>query len=84
MLVKQENDESLKNYIDRFNKDTVRMENYTNTVVVIVIMVGLFLERFHYLLTKNTPRTFTKLLLIAQNYSNVDELTNTKRSIDPK
>lgn len=77
MLVKQGNDESLKNYIDRFNKDAVRMENYTNIVVLIVIMVGLCLERFHYLLTNNTPRTCTKLLLGAQNYSNVDELTNT-------
>lgn len=59
------------------------MENYTKKVALIVIMIGLWLGRFHYLFTKNALRTFIELLLRAQKYSNADELANTERNIDP-
>ena len=45
-------------------------------------MAGLQPGKFHYSLAKNPPRTFIELLLRAQKYSNVDELTNAKKGID--
>ena len=79
LLVKQGKDESLKDCITRFNKEVVRVENYSDAMALTTIMVGLQPGKFHYSLAKNPSRTFTELLSRAQKYSNVDELTNAKR-----
>ena len=82
LSVKQRKYESLKDYITRFNKEAVRVENYTDIVALTAIMAGLQPGKFHYSLAKNPPRTFTELLSRAQKYSNADELTNVKRWAD--
>ncbi|KAK9225359.1 hypothetical protein WN943_010400 [Citrus x changshan-huyou] len=62
LLVKHGKDELLKDYIVRFNKEAVRVENCIDVVALIAIMASLRPERFHYSLAKNAPRTFTELL----------------------
>ena len=73
----------MKDYVTRFNKEAVSVENYSDAVALTAIMAGLQLGKFHYSLVKNTQRTFTELLLRAQKYSNVDELTNAKKRVVP-
>lgn len=82
LSVKQGNDESLKKYIVRFTKKTVRVENCTYAVALTTIMAGLQLGILHYPLAKNAPRTFAELLLRAQKYSNANKLTNAKIRAD--
>ena len=73
----------MKDHIVCFNKEAVRVENCIDAMALIAIMVGMRLERFHYLMAKNALRTFTELLSRAQKYSNADKLTNAKRGVDP-
>ena len=73
----------MKDYIVRFNKEAVIVENCTDAMALTTIMVVLRSERFHYSMVKNALRTFTELLSRAQKYSNADKLTNAKRGVDP-
>ena len=63
LSVKQGNDESLKDYITRFNKKPVRVANYSDAIALTAIMVGLQQKKFHYSLAKNPPRTFHKVAI---------------------
>lgn len=74
LSVKQKQDESLKNYIIYFNKETVRVENYIDVAALTIIITRLWPRRFYYSLTKNALEAFIELLLRAQKYSNADEL----------
>ena len=74
----------MKDYVTRFNKQAVSVENYSDAMALIAIMARLQPEKFHYSFLKNAPRTFMELLLRAQKYSNADELTNAKMRADPK
>lgn len=69
----------MKDYIVRFDKEAVRVENYKDAVALTAIMPSLRPRRFHNSLTKNALRSFTKLLLRALEYFNANELTNVKK-----
>ncbi|KAL6983800.1 hypothetical protein U1Q18_052614 [Sarracenia purpurea var. burkii] len=79
--VKQTKEESLRAYVNRFNQETLQVDDGDEKIVVAAFMKGLF---FLFSLVKSPPESRTKLMIKARNYMNAEDVMETRRAHAPK
>ncbi|XP_058076460.1 uncharacterized protein LOC131225049 [Magnolia sinica] len=79
--LKQGNKEPLKNYIVRFNKQALLVEDYDNKMALSAMFSGLKEGKFTFSIGKNPPTTPAELISRAQKYTNAEEFSNSCRNI---
>ncbi|KAK1549877.1 hypothetical protein Q3G72_009345 [Acer saccharum] len=79
LLIKQNEEETLKEYIARFNLKAVQVEGYSDDVALIAMMTKLQTRRFLWSIMKNPPHTYIELLNNAYKYTNARTLQCEKK-----
>ncbi|KAK9278518.1 hypothetical protein L1049_028086 [Liquidambar formosana] len=77
--LRQKRDESLKEFLHRFNTETLEVDSVDEKVAIASLMDGLKISRFLFSLSKKPPTTIAKLLTKAERYIAADDLYNAKR-----
>ena len=79
--IKQREDETLKSYITRFNKEALSIDEADNKILVAAFTNGLWKGKFLFSLYKNDPKTMSDVLYRATEYMNAEDalLTLEKR-----
>ena len=73
MSIKQWEDETLKSYITRFNKEALSIDEANDNILVAAFINGLRKGKFLFSLCKNDPKTMSKVLYRATKYMNVED-----------
>ncbi|KAK0571227.1 hypothetical protein LWI29_012795 [Acer saccharum] len=79
LSIKQNEKETLNEYIARFNLKAVQVEGYSDDVAFIAMMTRLQARRFLWSIMKNPPRTYIELLNNAYKYTNARTLQCEKK-----
>ena len=74
MNIKQWEDETLRSYIARFNKETLSVDEADDKIFVIAFTNGLWKGKFLFSLYKNDPKTMSDVLHWATKYMNTEEV----------
>ena len=72
MSIKQREDETLRSYIARFNKETPSIDETDNKILVATFTNGLQRGKFLLSLYKNDPKTMSNVLYQATTYMNAE------------
>ena len=72
MSIKQREDETLRSYIARFNKETPSIDETDNKIPVATFTNGLQRGKFLLSLYKNDPKTMSNVLYQATTYMNAE------------
>ncbi|XP_058111138.1 uncharacterized protein LOC131254150 [Magnolia sinica] len=81
LTIKQGPKESLKDYIARFNKEVLQVEDYDDKMALAVVFSGLREGRFTFSIGKNPPKTLADFVARAHKYTNAEEFTNACKSV---
>ena len=82
MNIKQQEDEMLRSYITRFNKEAFSIDEADDKILVAAFTNGLRKGKFLFSLYKNNPKTILDVLYRATKYMNVeDTLLAQKKSL---
>ncbi|XP_023926746.1 uncharacterized protein LOC112038140 [Quercus suber] len=73
MNIKQREDETLRSYITRFNKEAFSIDEANDKILVAAFTNGLQKGKFLFSLSKNDPKTMTDVLYRATKYMNVED-----------
>lgn len=73
MSIKQREDETLRAYITRFNKETLSIDEADDKILVAAFTSGLHKGKFLFSLYKNDPKTMTDVLYRATKYMNAED-----------
>ena len=73
MSIKQRQDETLRSYIARFNKETLSIVETDDKILVATFMNGLWKGKFLFSLYKNDPKTMSDLLYRVSKYMNTED-----------
>ncbi|XP_075658943.1 uncharacterized protein LOC142628790 [Castanea sativa] len=73
MSIKQKEDEMLRSYIARFNKEALSIDEADNKILVAMFTNGLRKGKFLFSLYKNDPKTMWDVLYRATKYMNVED-----------
>ena len=73
MSIKQREDETLRAYISRFNKEALSIDESNDTIFVVAFMNGLKMGKFLFSLYKNNPKTMSEVLYRATKYMNAED-----------
>ena len=73
MSIKQWEDEMLRSYIARFNKETLSIDEVDNKILMAAFMKGLRKGKFLFSLYKNDPKTMSDVLYRATKYMNAKD-----------
>ena len=73
MSIKQREDETLRSYLTRFNKETLSIDEVDDKILVAAFTNGLRNGKFLFSLYKNDPKTMTDVLYRATKYMNVED-----------
>ena len=73
MSIKQREDETLRSYISRFNKETLSIDEADDKILVAAFMNGLRKGKFLFSLYKNDHKTITEVLYRATKYINAKD-----------
>ena len=73
MNIKQWEDEMLRSYITRFNKETLSIDEANDKILVVAFTNGLWKGKFLFSLYKNDPKTMSDVLYRATKYMNVED-----------
>ncbi|XP_058104861.1 uncharacterized protein LOC131248550 [Magnolia sinica] len=79
--IKQEPKESLKDYITRFNEETLQVEDYDDKMDLAAMFNGLKERKFTFSIRKNPPKTLADLVARAQKYTNAKEFSNAHKNV---
>ena len=81
MSIKQREDETLRSYISRFNKEALSINKASDKILVTAFTNGLRKGKFLFSLYKNDPKTMSDMLYRATKYMNAEDalLTREKR-----
>ena len=81
MSIKEREDETLRSYISRFNKEALSINKASNKILVTAFTNGLRKGKFLFSLYKNDPKTMSDVLYRATKYMNAKDalLTRKKR-----
>ena len=81
MSIKQREDETLRSYISRFNKEALSINKASDKILVTAFTNGLRKGKFLFSLYKNDPKTMSDVLYRATKYMNAKDalLTRKKR-----
>ena len=71
MSIKQREDETLRSYIVRFNKEALSIDKAKDKILVATFTNGLQKGKFLFSLYKNDPKTMSNVLYRATTYMNV-------------
>ncbi|XP_075665411.1 uncharacterized protein LOC142635082 [Castanea sativa] len=71
--IKQWDDESLRSYVTRFNKEALLIDEVDDKVLVIAFAGGLYSGEFLLSIYKNDPKTMAETLYKATKYMNVED-----------
>ncbi|XP_030936335.1 uncharacterized protein LOC115961500 [Quercus lobata] len=71
--IKQWEDESLRSYVTRFNKEALLIDKTDDKVLVIAFTNGLQLGKFLFSIYKNNPKTMANMLYKATKYKNAED-----------
>ncbi|XP_027151312.1 uncharacterized protein LOC113751485 [Coffea eugenioides] len=82
MAVKQKPDESLKNFMTRFNTESLQIRDKDENVVMAAFMNGLRVEELYYKLVEQPPKNLGELLTRAHAAANAEEAGRLKRESD--
>ncbi|XP_050267223.1 uncharacterized protein LOC126711410 [Quercus robur] len=73
MNIKQWEDEALRSYITRFNKETLSINEANNKILVAAFTNGLRKGKFLFSLYENDPKTMSDVLYKATKYMNTKD-----------
>ncbi|XP_075665300.1 uncharacterized protein LOC142634957 [Castanea sativa] len=73
MSIKQLEDEMLRSYISRFNKEALSIDEADNKILVAAFTNELRNGKFLFSLYKNDPKTMSDVLYRAKKYMNVED-----------
>ena len=73
MSIKQREDEMLRSYISRFNKEELSIDEANNKILVAAFMNELRKDKFLFSLYKNDPKTMSEVLYRATKYMNAKD-----------
>ena len=73
MSIKQREDETLRSYISRFNKEALSIDEADDKILVATFTNGLRKGKFLFSLYKNDPKTMSEVLYRATKYMNVED-----------
>ena len=73
MNIKQREDETLRSYITRFNKEALSIDEVDDKILMATFTNGLQKGKFLFSLHKNDPKTMSDVLYRATKYMNVED-----------
>ena len=73
MSIKQREDETLRSYISRFNKEALSINEIDDKILVVAFTNGLWKGKFLFSLYKNDPKTMSEVLYRATKYMNTED-----------
>ena len=73
MSIKQREDETLRSYISRFNKEALSIDEADDKILVAAFTNGLRKGKFLFSLYKNYPKTMSEVLYRATKYMNAED-----------
>ena len=73
MNIKQREDETLRSYIIRFNKEALSIDEADDKILVAAFTNGLQKGKFLFSLYKNDPKTMSDMLYRATKYMNAED-----------
>ena len=73
MSIKQREDETLRSYITRFNKEAFSIDEADDKILVAAFTNGLRKGKFLFSLYKNDPKTMSEVLYRATKYMNTED-----------
>ncbi|XP_023927290.1 uncharacterized protein LOC112038689 [Quercus suber] len=73
MSIKQREDETLRSYIARFNKEVLSIDEANDKILVAAFTNGLKKGKFLFSLYKNDPKTMLDVLYRATKYMNAED-----------
>ena len=73
MNIKQREDETLRFYITRFNKEELLIDEINDKILIVAFTNGLRNENFLFSLYKNYPKTITDVLYRVIKYVNAED-----------
>ena len=73
MNIKQWEDETLRSYITRFNKEALSINEVNDKILVAAFMNGLQKGKFLFSLYKNDSKTMSDVLYKATKYMNAED-----------
>ncbi|XP_027101032.1 uncharacterized protein [Coffea arabica] len=82
MATRQRPDESLRNFMTRFNVESLQVRDKDEKVVMAAFMNGLRVEELFYKLVEKPPRNLEELLTRAHEAANAEEAGRLKKESD--
>ena len=73
MSIRQREDEMLRSYISRFNKEALSIDKADEKILVAAFTNGLRKGKFLFSLYKNDPKTMSEVLYRATKYMNAED-----------
>ena len=73
MSIKQRENETLRSYISRFNKEALLIDEVDDKILVVAFTNGLRKDKFLFSLYKNDPKTMSEVLYRATKYMNAED-----------
>ena len=73
MSIKQREDETLRSYITRFNKEALSIDEADDKILVVAFTNGLRKGKLLFSLYKNDPKSMSKVLYRATKYMNAED-----------
>ena len=73
MNISQREDEMLRSYINRFNKEALSINEANDKILVAAFTNGLRKGKFLFSLYKNDPKTMSDVLYKATKYMNMED-----------
>ena len=73
MNISQREDEMLRSYITRFNKEALSINEANDKILVVAFTNGLRKGKFLFSLYKNDPKTMSDVLCKATKYMNMED-----------
>ena len=73
MSIKQREDEMLRSYITRFNKEALSIDEADDKILIAAFTNGLRKGKFLFSLYKNDPKTMSNVLYRATKYINAED-----------
>ena len=79
MSIKQREDETLRSYISRFNKEVLSIDEADDKILVAAFTNGLRKGKFLFSLYKNDPKTMSEVLYRATKYMNTEDVLSARK-----
>ena len=79
MSIKQRENETLRSYISRFNKEALLIDEVDDKILVVAFTNGLRKDKFLFSLYKNDPKIMSEVLYRATKYMNTEDALSARK-----